>query len=167
MRLRRRTRDRRRGHQDRQARGKGPGSDAAGRQGRGARSWGWPVYQPKRVRDPEFIEILKQLAPDIIVVAAYGQILPEGRPELPRRGCINIHASLLPAYRGAAPINWAIISGERETGITIMQMDEGMDTGAILLQESIPIEPAGHGGHADGEAVRSRCEDHQGSAAPH
>jgi methionyl-tRNA formyltransferase len=77
----------------------------------------------------------------VIVVAAYGQILPKEILTLPKNGCINIHASLLPAYRGAAPINWAIIRGERETGNTIMQMDEGMDTGAILLQEAISIEP--------------------------
>jgi methionyl-tRNA formyltransferase len=99
------------------------------------------VYQPGRVREPEFLEVLRQLNPDVIVVAAYGQILPSAILSLPRHGCINIHASLLPAYRGAAPINWAIINGERETGITIMHMDEGMDTGAILLQESIPVEP--------------------------
>jgi methionyl-tRNA formyltransferase len=106
-----------------------------------AEELGLTVYQPKRVREPEFIDILKQLAPDIIVVAAYGQILPKAILELPRRGCINIHASLLPAYRGAAPINWAIITGGRETGVSIMQMDEGMDTGAVLLEESLPIEP--------------------------
>lgn len=99
------------------------------------------VYQPKRVRDPEFTATLAKLNPDAIVVAAYGQILPKDILSLPRLGCINIHASLLPAYRGAAPINWAIIHGDDETGITIMRMDEGMDTGAILLQESIPIEP--------------------------
>lgn len=102
---------------------------------------GIPVLQPRRVREPEFIGTLRTHEPDAIVVAAYGQILPREILALPRFGCINIHASLLPAYRGAAPINWAIIRGERETGITIMQMDEGMDTGAILLQERIPIDP--------------------------
>jgi methionyl-tRNA formyltransferase len=89
----------------------------------------------------EFIERLRVLVPDVIVVAAYGQILPREILTLPRYGCVNIHASLLPRYRGAAPINWAIVRGETETGITIMQMDEGMDTGAILLRESIPIDP--------------------------
>ncbi len=108
---------------------------------RAALERGLTVYQPKRVREPEFIETLRALGPDVIVVAAYGQILPREILTLPKYGCINIHASLLPAYRGAAPINWAIIRGETETGITIMQMDEGMDTGAILLQESIPIDP--------------------------
>lgn len=101
----------------------------------------FPLHQPKRVRDPEFIETLNALKPDVIVVAAYGQILPKGILTLPKLGCINIHASLLPSYRGAAPINWAIIRGDGETGITIMQMDEGMDTGDILMQESIPIGP--------------------------
>ena len=100
-----------------------------------------PVFQPKRVREPESIATIRDMRPEIIVVAAYGQILPKELLDLPRYGCVNIHASLLPAYRGAAPINWAIINGEERTGITIMQMDEGMDTGAVLLQESIPIAP--------------------------
>lgn len=100
-----------------------------------------PVYQPRRVREPEFIEMLRQIGPEVIVVAAYGQILPKEILTLPKYGCINIHASLLPAWRGAAPINWSIVHGDRETGITIMQMDEGMDTGDILLQGSLPIDP--------------------------
>ncbi|HUL01554.1 MAG TPA: methionyl-tRNA formyltransferase [Nitrospirota bacterium] len=108
---------------------------------RAAQEKGIPVLQPGRVRDAEFAEQLHELAPDVIIVAAYGQILPKNILALPRFGCLNIHASLLPHYRGAAPINWAIIRGERATGITIMQMDEGMDTGAILMQDSIPIEP--------------------------
>jgi methionyl-tRNA formyltransferase len=103
---------------------------------------GMRVFQPKRVRDDEFVAVLQELRPDAIVVAAYGQILPSAILNLPRFGCINIHASLLPYYRGAAPINWAIINGESETGITIMRMDEGMDTGAILMQERVPIGPA-------------------------
>jgi methionyl-tRNA formyltransferase len=106
-----------------------------------ARDKGFTVFQPRRIREPEFLEVLRALAPDVIVVAAYGQILPAGILSLPRYGCLNIHASLLPLYRGAAPINWAIVRGETHTGITIMQMDEGMDTGGILLQERIPIEP--------------------------
>jgi methionyl-tRNA formyltransferase len=101
---------------------------------------GIPVLQPKRVREPPFIETLRALAPEMIIVAAYGQILPREILTLPPFGCVNIHASLLPAYRGAAPINWAIIRGEAETGVTIMQMDEGMDTGAVLLRERITIE---------------------------
>jgi methionyl-tRNA formyltransferase len=106
-----------------------------------AQELGIAVLQPKRVRDPEFIGTVRTMAPDVIVVAAYGQILPGEILALPKFGCINIHASLLPAYRGAAPINWAIIRGEHETGITIMQMDEGMDTGAILMQERVSISP--------------------------
>jgi methionyl-tRNA formyltransferase len=101
-----------------------------------------PVYQPKRVRETAFIDQLRSINPEVIIVAAYGQILPPEILTLPKFGCINIHASLLPSYRGAAPINWAIIKGEKETGITIMQMDEGMDTGAVLMQERIIIDPA-------------------------
>jgi methionyl-tRNA formyltransferase len=110
-----------------------------------------PVFQPKRVREPDFVRTLTDLAPEVIVVAAYGQILPGEILTVPRFGCINIHASLLPRYRGAAPINWAIIRGERETGITIMQMDEGMDTGAIVAQERIPIEPSDTAGSLTGK----------------
>lgn len=107
-----------------------------------AEEMGFPVYQPKRVRESAFVDQLRSIGPEAIVVAAYGQILPKDILALPKYGCINIHASLLPLYRGAAPINWAIISGENHTGITIMQMDEGMDTGAILMQERIVIDPA-------------------------
>ncbi|HYA88482.1 MAG TPA: methionyl-tRNA formyltransferase [Nitrospirota bacterium] len=103
---------------------------------------GLSVYQPKRVRETAFIDQLRAIGPEVVIVAAYGQILPREILTLPKFGCINIHASLLPSYRGAAPINWAIIKGEEVTGITIMQMDEGMDTGAILLQEKIAIDPA-------------------------
>ncbi len=106
-----------------------------------AQEHGLTVYQPKRVRDSAFLETVRTLAPDVIVVAAFGQILPKEILTLPPLGCINIHASLLPKYRGAAPINWSILQGDAETGITIMRMDEGMDTGAILTQESIPIGP--------------------------
>jgi len=103
---------------------------------------GLPVMQPVRVREASFVEQLRTLAPEAIIVAAYGQILPKDILTLPKFGCLNIHASLLPRYRGAAPINWAIVRGEKESGVTIMQMDEGMDTGAILTQERIPIEDA-------------------------
>ncbi len=106
-----------------------------------AEKMGLPVYQPKRIREASFIEQLRSIGPEVVIVAAYGQILPQEILTLPKLGCINIHASLLPAYRGAAPINWAIIRGEDETGITIMQMDEGMDTGAVLMQERIVIDP--------------------------
>jgi methionyl-tRNA formyltransferase len=100
------------------------------------------VYQPKSMRTDEAAERLRAWEPDVAVVAAYGQILPPEILEIPEFGCINIHASLLPAYRGAAPINWCIVEGEERSGITIMQMDEGLDTGPILLAEPVPI-PAG------------------------
>lgn len=104
-----------------------------------ALSLGLEVYQPDNVNDVESISKLKDINPDIIVVIAFGQILKKDILNLPKYGCLNIHASLLPKYRGAAPINWAIIHGEKETGITIMKMDEGLDTGDMLLKESIPI----------------------------
>ncbi|MBI5892244.1 MAG: methionyl-tRNA formyltransferase [Deltaproteobacteria bacterium] len=97
-----------------------------------------PVFQPERLNS-DFAAKLKEIAPDMIVVAAYGKILPKSVLEIPKYGCINVHASLLPKYRGAAPINWAIINGEKETGITTMLMDEGMDTGKMLLKESVKI----------------------------
>ena len=100
---------------------------------------GLRILQPGRVREPEFIEALKAIHPSAVVVAAYGQILPAAIIHLPELGCVNIHASLLPAYRGAAPINWAIINGENKTGITTMLMDEGMDTGPVLLQTETEI----------------------------
>lgn len=98
-----------------------------------------PVYQPEKVRDSQCVDTLSRLEADLIVVVAFGQILPPSLLRLPRRGCVNLHASLLPTYRGAAPINWAIINGEKETGVTTMLMDEGMDTGPILLQKKIAI----------------------------
>jgi len=100
-----------------------------------------PVYQPLKVRDQHFIQQVQALAPDLIVVVAFGQILPRALLDIPPRGCINVHASLLPAYRGAAPINWALINGETVTGVTIMLLDEGMDTGDILLQQPVAILP--------------------------
>ncbi len=102
---------------------------------------GIPVLQPARVRAPEFIEVMKGLDPDLIVVVAFGQILPKALLDIPRHGCINVHASLLPRYRGAAPINRCIIDGETETGVTIMRMDEGLDTGDMLLKKSTAIGP--------------------------
>ncbi len=98
------------------------------------------VLQPDKIKTAEFYSELKQYQPDMICVSAYGKILPKNILDLPPHGCINVHASLLPYYRGAAPINWAIIRGEEFTGITTMMMDEGMDTGDILLQESVKID---------------------------
>jgi methionyl-tRNA formyltransferase len=100
-----------------------------------------PVLQPERARSEEFLEELRALQPDLIVVAAYGQILPANILTLPRFGCLNVHTSLLPRYRGAAPIQWAILNGDAETGVTIMKMDEGLDTGAIITQATTPIHP--------------------------
>ena len=98
------------------------------------------VLQPKSLKDSRFLDDIHHLEPDMIVVVAYGKILPPRVLELPRYGCVNVHASLLPKYRGAAPIQWAIINGEKKTGITTMMMDEGLDTGAILLQEETRID---------------------------
>src|SRR5499433_1514289 len=100
-----------------------------------------PLLQPTKMKDPGFLDALRAWKPDLITVAAFGRILPPAILNLPPRGCINVHGSLLPKYRGAGPIQWAIINGETETGITTMLMDEGMDTGAMLLQEKISIAP--------------------------
>jgi methionyl-tRNA formyltransferase len=100
---------------------------------------GIPSHQPDRVKDPSFQEEVKNLQPDLFVVVAYGQILPKSLLDIPKHGAINVHASLLPKYRGAAPISWALLKGEKVTGITTMMMDAGMDTGDILLQSEIPI----------------------------
>jgi methionyl-tRNA formyltransferase len=98
-----------------------------------------PLLQPDKLRAPEFQDALRAWAPDLIVVAAYGKILPKNILDLPAHGCINVHASLLPRYRGAAPIQWAIVRGETVTGVTIMQMSDRMDAGDILLQRETPI----------------------------
>ncbi len=105
-----------------------------------------PVYQPKRVREAGFTETLGRLAPDVIVVAAFGQIITKEILDIPRFGCINVHASLLPAYRGAAPIQWAVINGEKESGVTIMQMDEGLDTGDMIDKVVVPLAQDETGG---------------------
>lgn len=101
---------------------------------------GLPVFQPERVRHADALSKIAEWRPDLIVVAAYGQILPKALLELPRFGCINVHASLLPKYRGAAPIQWAILNGDPETGVTIMKMDEGLDTGGMLSRVVTPVE---------------------------
>ncbi|MBN1516950.1 methionyl-tRNA formyltransferase [Candidatus Sumerlaeota bacterium] len=100
---------------------------------------GVPVLQPESIRTSEFEQEIRELQPDCIAVAAYGKILPKNILELPRYGCVNVHGSLLPKYRGAAPVNWAIINGERRTGVTIMQMDEGLDTGGMIMKREIDI----------------------------
>ena len=106
---------------------------------------GLPIFQPVKVKEREAVEYLKELKADIFVVAAFGQILSKEILELPTYGCINIHGSLLPKYRGAAPIQWAILNGEKETGITIMQMNEGLDTGDMLTKCVVPIEDSDTG----------------------
>lgn len=105
-----------------------------------AREYKLSLYQPESLRRHEAFEHIQDLAPDMIVVVAYGKLLPPEILELPQMGCINVHASLLPKYRGAAPINWAIINGEEETGVTTMFMNEGMDEGDILLARSVDID---------------------------
>jgi len=106
-----------------------------------ALSKGLTVHQPLKMKDPAFLRYFEGLKPDLAVVVAFGRILPPEVLKVPKLGCVNVHASLLPKYRGAAPIQWAVIQGETETGVTTMYMDEGMDTGPILLQERTTIEP--------------------------
>ncbi len=102
---------------------------------------GTPVYQPKTLRTGSAAEEIRALAPELIVVVAYGRILPKEVLEIPAKGCINLHVSLLPKYRGAAPIQWSVLNGDAQTGVTIMQLDEGLDTGDILKVEPIAIDP--------------------------
>lgn len=106
-----------------------------------AEELGLPVLQPERCRTPEFLDQLRELQPEVIVVMAYGQILPSTLLEIPPHGCLNVHTSLLPKYRGAAPIQWAIWNGDPETGVTIMKMNKGMDTGDIVATKPTPITP--------------------------
>ncbi len=115
---------------------------------------GIPVYTPKTLRDEEFAAILDEYKPELIVVVAYGKILPKSVIDYPKYGCINLHVSLLPKYRGAAPMQRAIMEGESETGVTVMYMDEGLDTGDILSVEKFPISPTD-----DFEAIHDRSAD--------
>ncbi len=100
---------------------------------------GIPVYQPEKIRTEDNVRILEEIRPDFIVVAAFGQIIPKAILDIPKFGCLNVHASLLPAWRGAAPIQWSILAGDKETGVTIMRMNEGLDTGDIIMERAIPI----------------------------
>lgn len=109
---------------------------------RAAAELGIPIHQPERIRRPESIEVLRVLRPDMMVVVGYGQIIPQTIIDIPRHGILNVHASLLPKYRGAAPIQWAIANGETETGVTIMRIDAGLDTGNMLLKQALTIEPS-------------------------
>ena len=106
-----------------------------------ALSHGLTVYQPTKLRDGTALELVKSLAPELIVVVAYGCILPKSVLEAPKHGCINLHVSLLPKYRGSAPVQWAVLNGDTETGVSIMQMDEGLDTGDVLYCKKITIDP--------------------------
>src|ERR1043166_1976181 len=117
-----------------------------------------PVLQPKRIKAEDAIAEIRALKPDVIVVIAYGQILPRAVLEIPRIACLNLHASLLPQHRGAAPIQAAIVAGDTETGISVMYMDEGLDTGDVLLQKRIEIAPDETGGSLHDRLVRS--EEH-------
>lgn len=109
-------------------------------------SHGIPVFQPKRVREPEALEELRKYEPELIVVAAFGQLLPKELLDMPTYGCINVHASLLPKYRGAAPIQRAILNGDAVTGVTIMRMDVGLDTGDMIAKQEVAIAPEDTGG---------------------
>lgn len=116
-----------------------------------AAALGLPVHQPASLRDDTPLALLQELNPDLIVVAAYGKLLPKEILSLPPLGCVNVHSSLLPKYRGAAPINWAILNGETETGVSIMYMAEGLDTGDVILQRSTPI-----GAQEDAQSLTAR-----------
>lgn len=107
---------------------------------------GLPVYQPEKVRSKEFVDFLTGLSPDVIVVVAFGQIIPQAILDIPKFGCINVHGSLLPKYRGAAPIQWAVIDGEKTSGVTTMRMDAGLDTGDMLLMREVELSPDETGG---------------------
>ena len=107
---------------------------------------GIEVYQPERIRDTECVEHLREYQPDIIIVEAFGQIIPKVILDMPKYGCINVHASLLPKYRGAAPIQWAVINGDKVTGVTTMRMDEGLDTGDMILKEEVELAADETGG---------------------
>ncbi len=121
-------------------RGRGQKSEATPVK-RSAEMHGLPVLQPERVRDEAFLRLFRDLSPDLVVLVAFGQILPREIIEFPPLGCVNVHPSLLPLYRGAAPINWTLIRGEVKTGVTIIRMDAGVDSGDILLQEETPVGP--------------------------
>ncbi|WP_124728723.1 methionyl-tRNA formyltransferase [Staphylospora marina] len=113
---------------------------------RAALKWGLPVFQPEKLREPDALEQVLALEPDLVVTAAYGQILPERLLKAPRFGCINVHASLLPRYRGGAPIHRAIVNGEKETGVTLMYMEKRLDAGDMIAQKAVPITERDHAG---------------------
>lgn len=111
-----------------------------------ALKYGLEVYQPVKIREKEYVEVVKNLNPDIIIVVAFGQILPKEILDIPKYGCVNVHASLLPKYRGAAPIQWAVIDGEKESGVTTMKMDVGLDTGDMIMKTVVTLDEKETGG---------------------
>lgn len=111
-----------------------------------ALKYGLEVYQPVKIREKEYVEVVKKLNPDIIIVVAFGQILPKEILDIPKYGCVNVHASLLPKYRGAAPIQWAVIDGEKESGVTTMKMDVGLDTGDMIMKTVVTLDEKETGG---------------------
>lgn len=119
---------------------------------------GIPVFQPVKIKEPEAVAELEKYQADLFVVAAFGQLLSEEILNMPEYGCINIHASLLPAYRGAAPIQWAVLNGEKESGVTIMQMDKGLDTGDMLLKRSVELSPKETGDSLHDKLMRLGAE---------
>ena len=119
---------------------------------------GIEVYQPRRVREPECVEYLRSFDADIIVVVAFGQILPKEILEMPKYGCVNVHASLLPKYRGAAPIQWAVINGEKVSGVTTMRMDEGLDTGDMISRIVVPLAKDETGGSLFAKLAQAGAE---------
>lgn len=119
---------------------------------------GIPVWQPSKVRDSEFVKKLKELNPQVIIVAAFGQIIPENILNLPEFGCLNIHASLLPKYRGAAPIQYAVIDGEKESGVTLMKMSTGLDTGDMIARVTVPLSETETGGSLFEKLSRAGAE---------
>ncbi len=122
-----------------------------------AAAHGLPVYQPERVKEEEFLSCMERLAPELIVVAAFGQILPKRLLDMPKYGCINVHASLLPKYRGAAPIQYAILNGECETGVTIQYMAQGIDTGDMITREVVAVAPDETGGSLHDKLAAAGC----------
>ena len=119
---------------------------------------GLPVFQPKRIREEEAVRTLEETEADVMVVVAFGQLIPDQILRMKKYGCINVHGSLLPKYRGAAPIQWAVIDGEKESGVTTMQMDEGLDTGAMLLKTVVPLEEKETGGSLFDKLSRAGAE---------
>lgn len=139
-----------------------------------AMAYNIPVYQPVKIRDEAVVEQIRQMAPEVIVVVAFGQILPKSLLDIPPMGCINVHASLLPKYRGAAPIQWAVIDGEKVSGVTTMYMAEGLDTGDMILKEEVVLDPKETGGSLHDKLmvtganllVKTLTELEQGTAKP-